>query len=53
LGRTPRGRIAMAPAWTHLGYAVPAGVFAQEPLDLFEADPESSGPAAAWAPNSE
>jgi Holliday junction DNA helicase RuvB len=26
----------MAPAWTHLGYAVPSGVFAQEQLDLFE-----------------
>ncbi|GAP60044.1 holliday junction ATP-dependent DNA helicase RuvB [Arthrobacter sp. Hiyo1] len=36
LGRTPRGRIAMASAWTHLGYAVPPGVFGQDPLALFE-----------------
>jgi Holliday junction DNA helicase RuvB len=53
LGRTPRGRIAMAPAWTHLGFAVPAGVFGQEPLDLFDPDPDSSGTAAEWAPNSQ
>ena len=26
----------MASAWTHLGYAVPAGVFGQDPLALFE-----------------
>jgi Holliday junction DNA helicase RuvB len=38
LGRTPRGRIALAPAWTHLGFAVPPGVFAQDPLELFPAD---------------
>ena len=31
LGRTPRGRIALAPAWTHLGFAVPPGVFAPGP----------------------
>lgn len=38
MGRTPRGRIAMASAWTHLGYAVPAGVFGQEAFPLFEED---------------
>jgi Holliday junction DNA helicase RuvB len=38
LGRTPRGRIAMASAWTHLGYAVPSGVFGQETLALFGED---------------
>jgi Holliday junction DNA helicase RuvB len=38
LGRTPRGRIALAPAWTHLGFAVPAGVFGQDPLELFRAE---------------
>ena len=37
LGRTPRGRIALAPAWTHLGFAVPPGIFAQDPLELFPA----------------
>jgi Holliday junction DNA helicase RuvB len=36
LGRTPRGRIALAPAWTHLGFAVPAGVFGQDPLEVFQ-----------------
>jgi holliday junction DNA helicase RuvB len=52
LGRTPRGRIAMAPAWTHLGYAIPSGVFAQEQLDLFE--PAGDGePAGDWAPESQ
>jgi Holliday junction DNA helicase RuvB len=45
LGRTPRGRIALAPAWTHLGFAVPAGAFGQDPLDLFQAGTPDSGPA--------
>jgi Holliday junction DNA helicase RuvB len=49
LGRTPRGRIALAPAWTHLGYAIPAGSFAQEPLDLFEPVGDDSL-AGDWAP---
>ena len=31
LGRTPRGRIALAPAWTHLGFAIPAGVLRPGP----------------------
>jgi len=52
LGRTPRGRIAMAPAWTHLGYAIPSGVFSQEPLDLFETDSDGDEDAVNWAPNS-
>jgi len=30
VGRTPRGRIAMAAAWTHLGFVVPDGVFGRE-----------------------
>jgi holliday junction DNA helicase RuvB len=57
LGRTPRGRIALAPAWTHLGFAVPAGVFAQDPLELFQAaEPdgelgEEAGPE--WIRNSQ
>ena len=38
LGRTPRGRIALAPAWTHLGFAVPAGVFGQDPAGAVPAD---------------
>ena len=44
LGRTPRGRIALAPAWTHLGFAVPAGVFGQDPLELFQADEPGESP---------
>jgi Holliday junction DNA helicase RuvB len=44
LGRTPRGRIALAPAWTHLGFAVPPGIFAQDPLELFRADDEVPDP---------
>jgi Holliday junction DNA helicase RuvB len=51
LGRTPRGRIAMAPAWTHLGYAVPDGVFGQEALALFEVEDLGVEPAAEWLPN--
>ena len=43
LGRTPRGRIALAPAWTHLGFAVPPGIFAQDPLELFPAEDDSPG----------
>jgi Holliday junction DNA helicase RuvB len=52
LGRTPRGRIALAPAWTHLGYAIPQGVFAQEQLDLFEPGGDDSL-AGEWAPESQ
>ena len=56
LGRTPRGRIAMAPAWTHLGYAVPSGVFGQEPLDVFAVDELTADTGAEtesqWIPNS-
>src|SRR5919112_1413743 len=48
LGRTPRGRIAMAPAWTHLGLAVPAGVFGQETLDLFGAEPGDEDSSSEW-----
>jgi Holliday junction DNA helicase RuvB len=48
LGRTPRGRIAMAPAWTHLGLAVPAGVFGQESLDLFGAGPGDEESSSEW-----
>jgi holliday junction DNA helicase RuvB len=50
LGRTPRGRIAMAPAWTHLGYAIPSGVFGQEPLDLFEPAGDDAAGTEDWAP---
>jgi Holliday junction DNA helicase RuvB len=53
LGRTPRGRIAMAPAWTHLGFAVPDGVFGQEALDLFGSDPEDEQSAADWISNAQ
>jgi Holliday junction DNA helicase RuvB len=53
LGRTPRGRIAMAPAWTHLGYAIPSGVFGQEPLDLFETAGGEAEGTAGWAPESQ
>ena len=48
LGRTPRGRIAMAAAWTHLGYAIPAGVFAQQELDLFEPGADAAPAAGEW-----
>jgi holliday junction DNA helicase RuvB len=57
LGRTPRGRIALAPAWSHLGYAVPAGIFGQDPLELFAApEPAEENGAAAdpeWIRNSQ
>jgi Holliday junction DNA helicase RuvB len=53
LGRTPRGRIAMAPAWTHLGYAVPSGVFGQEPLDLFDTAGDDGNGTGDWAPQSQ
>ncbi|WP_196834894.1 Holliday junction branch migration DNA helicase RuvB [Zhihengliuella flava] len=38
LGRTPRGRIAMPEAWSHLGLTPPAGVFdvGQSTLDVDE-----------------
>ena len=42
------GRIAIAPAWTHLGYAIPSGVFAQEQLDLFDSGEEAAS-AGEWA----
>ncbi|MGN6443253.1 MAG: Holliday junction branch migration DNA helicase RuvB, partial [Arthrobacter sp.] len=38
-----------APAWTHLGYAIPSNVFAQEQLDLFEPGGDASA-AGEWAP---
>jgi Holliday junction DNA helicase RuvB len=44
LGRTPRGRIATAAAWHHLGLTMPASVAAAMPEDLFSAaqeDPDS------------
>jgi Holliday junction DNA helicase RuvB len=47
LGRTPRGRIALAPAWTHLGFAIPAGAFGQDPLELFQADELGESPMGA------
>jgi Holliday junction DNA helicase RuvB len=53
LGRTPRGRIAMAPAWTHLGLAVPDGVFGQDTLDLFGPDTEDEESATDWISNSQ
>ena len=36
LARTPRGRIATATAWRHLGLAPPAGVVAPGEATLFE-----------------
>ena len=53
LGRTPRGRIAMAPAWTHLGYAIPSGVFGQEPLDLFDTAGDEPDDNDNWVPQSQ
>jgi Holliday junction DNA helicase RuvB len=47
LGRTPRGRIAMASAWTHLGLAVPEGVFGQDTLDLFNDGADGGNDAEA------
>ena len=38
----------MAPAWTHLGYAVPDGVFGQDTLDLFAPDVEDEQSAVDW-----
>ncbi|MHA7283826.1 Holliday junction branch migration DNA helicase RuvB [Arthrobacter sp. TMS2-4] len=40
LGRTPRGRIATAAAWRHLGIEMPATVAAAMPEDLFSVTPE-------------
>ena len=34
LARTPRGRVATALAWSHLGMAVPIGAMGQLPMDL-------------------
>jgi Holliday junction DNA helicase RuvB len=39
LARTPRGRVATASAWTHLGLAPPAGVGGEEPR-LFASESE-------------
>jgi Holliday junction DNA helicase RuvB len=39
----------MAPAWTHLGFAVPAGVFGQETLDLFDDGADRDGEDGAGA----
>jgi Holliday junction DNA helicase RuvB len=36
VARTPRGRVATAKAWTHLGIAPPAGVTALGRPGLFE-----------------
>jgi Holliday junction DNA helicase RuvB len=36
LARTPRGRVATAQAWTHLGLTPPAGVTALGQQGLFE-----------------
>ena len=41
LGRTPRGRIATAAAWTHLGLAVPAHLTGGRPDELFALEPEN------------
>ncbi|WP_105030434.1 Holliday junction branch migration DNA helicase RuvB [Arthrobacter ruber] len=40
LGRTPRGRIATAAAWKHLGLEMPQNVAAAMPEDLFSVAPE-------------
>ena len=40
LGRTPRGRIATAAAWKHLGLAMPPTVAAAMPEDLFSVTPD-------------
>ena len=40
LGRTPRGRIATAAAWKHLGIEMPQNVAAAMPEDLFSVAPE-------------
>ncbi len=39
LARTPRGRVATAAAWTHLGLAAPSNAPGQQPPTLFESDP--------------
>jgi Holliday junction DNA helicase RuvB len=43
----------MAPAWTHLGFAVPAGVFGQETLDLFDAGTADEQSAPEWISNTQ
>ncbi|MHA7278260.1 Holliday junction branch migration DNA helicase RuvB [Arthrobacter sp. MDT2-2] len=40
LGRTPRGRIATASAWKHLGLEMPETVAAAMPEDLFSVTPD-------------
>jgi Holliday junction DNA helicase RuvB len=44
LGRTPRGRIATAAAWEHLGLVMPPTVAAAMPEDLFSVYPEDPVP---------
>jgi holliday junction DNA helicase RuvB len=39
LARTPRGRVATAAAWTHLGLSAPANAPGQIPPTLFDSDP--------------
>ncbi len=39
LARTPRGRVATAAAWSHLGLAVPAGTFGAAQAVLFDDAP--------------
>lgn len=36
IARTPRGRVATAQAWTHLGMTPPAGVAGQPQQGLFD-----------------
>jgi Holliday junction DNA helicase RuvB len=36
VARTPRGRVATAKAWTHLGMAPPAGITGQGQQGLFD-----------------
>lgn len=60
LGRTPRGRIATAAAWEHLGLVMPASIAAAMPEGLFpvyEDDPVSGvetalGSETEWSRNS-
>jgi holliday junction DNA helicase RuvB len=42
LARTPRGRVATAAAWAHLGLSAPANAPGQIPPTLFESDPAHS-----------
>lgn len=49
LGRTPRGRIAMPPAWEHLGLPLPAHMSAAGQDELFGIDSEN---VPDWLQNS-